>query len=454
MPRPCTAAPTHATRSASHASNLSRLVYHVGMKNVLSTIAGVPVAELAQRYGTPAFIYDQAVIEQRISELKPFPVIRYAQKASSNLALLALMRRNGVLVDAVSAGEIYRALQVGYSGETDPPGVVYTADVFDRDALEMIAAHRIPVNVGSAEMITQLGAVFPGADVTLRINPGFGHGHSRKTNTGGEFSKHGIWHTEIEECLRLGAEAGVNIRGLHMHIGSGTDFDHLATVCDAMVSAASRVGAQLEVISAGGGLPVPYHKDQPRIDLNAYHALWERACRAVEDIVGHPVSLEVEPGRYLVAESCSLLTEIRAVKRMGGNLFYLVDAGFETLVRPSMYGSYHEISIAPADGREISGSADVIVGGPLCESGDVFTQEEGGVVVTRRLPEARVGDYLVIHDAGAYGAAMSSNYNGRKLSPEILVHEGVADVIRERQTFEHMVQFERVPERLRGQAVH
>ena len=453
MPRPRTAAQRRPPLGFEHL-RLSGVVYHVGMKNVLSTIAGVPVAELAQRYGTPAFIYDQAVIEQRISELKPFPVIRYAQKASSNLALLALMRRNGVLVDAVSAGEIYRALQVGYSGETDPPGVVYTADVFDRDALEMIAAHRIPVNVGSAEMITQLGAVFPGADVTLRINPGFGHGHSRKTNTGGEFSKHGIWHTEIEECLRLGAEAGVNIRGLHMHIGSGTDFDHLATVCDAMVSAASRVGAQLEVISAGGGLPVPYHKDQPRIDLNAYHALWERACRAVEDIVGHPVSLEVEPGRYLVAESCSLLTEIRAVKRMGGNLFYLVDAGFETLVRPSMYGSYHEISIAPADGREISGSADVIVGGPLCESGDVFTQEEGGVVVTRRLPEARVGDYLVIHDAGAYGAAMSSNYNGRKLSPEILVHEGVADVIRERQTFEHMVQFERVPERLRGQAVH
>ena len=424
------------------------------MKNVLSTIAGVPVAELAQRYGTPAFIYDQAVIEQRIGELKQFPVIRYAQKASSNLALLALMRSNGVMVDSVSAGEIYRAVQVGYSGETDPPGVVYTADIFDRDALEMIAAHRIPVNVGSADMIAQLGAVYPGAKVTLRVNPGFGHGHSRKTNTGGEFSKHGIWHTEIEECLRLGAEAGVNIQGLHMHIGSGTDFEHLATVCDAMVKAASRVGPQLEVISAGGGLPIPYRKDQPRIDLNAYYALWQRAGRAVEDIVGHPVSLEVEPGRYLVAESGSLLTEIRAVKRMGDNLFYLVDAGFETLVRPSMYGSYHEISIASADGREITGSADVIVGGPLCESGDVFTQEEGGVVVSRHLPEARVGDYLVIHDAGAYGAAMSSNYNGRKLSPEILIHNGVADVIRERQTFEHMVQFERVPERLRGEAVH
>lgn len=420
------------------------------MKNVLTKIVGLPVPELARAYGTPAFIYDQAVIEQRIGELKRFPVIRYAQKASSNLAILALMRRNGVVVDAVSAGEIYRALQVGYSGEGDPPGIVYTADVFDDDAMAMVRQHRIPVNVGSADMITQLGEFYPGADVTLRINPGFGHGHSRKTNTGGEFSKHGIWHTEIEECLRLGERAGVNIHGLHMHIGSGTDFDHLATVCDAMVKAASRAGAQLDVISAGGGLPIPYRKEQARIDLGAYYNLWQRAARTIEDIVGHPVSLEVEPGRYLVAESCSLLTQIRAVKMMGENRFYLVDAGFDTLIRPSMYGSYHEISIAAGDERELTGASDVIVGGPLCESGDVFTQEEGGVVVTRRLPDARVGDYLVLHDAGAYGASMSSNYNTRKLAPEILIHEGQADVIRERQTFEHMLQFERVPERLRG----
>ncbi|MBA4181623.1 MAG: diaminopimelate decarboxylase [Anaerolinea sp.] len=420
------------------------------MKNVLTHVAGLPVPELARAYGTPAFIYDQAVVEQRISELKQFPVIRYAQKASSNLAILALMRRNGVAVDAVSAGEIYRALQVGYTGEGNPPGIVYTADVFDYDAMAMVKQHRIPVNAGSPDMITQLGEFYPGADVTLRINPGFGHGHSRKTNTGGEFSKHGIWHTEIEDCLRLGKEAGVTIHGLHMHIGSGTDFDHLATVCDAMVKAASRVGAQLEVISAGGGLPIPYHKDQSRIDINAYFGLWQRAARAIEDIVGHPVTLEVEPGRYLVAESCTLLTQIRAIKSMGENRFYLVDAGFDTLVRPSMYGSYHEISIAAADGRDITAASDVIVGGPLCESGDVFTQEEGGVVVSRHLPEAKVGDYLVLHDAGAYGASMSSNYNSRKLAPEILVHDGVPEVIRERQTFEHMLQFERIPERLRG----
>jgi diaminopimelate decarboxylase len=419
------------------------------MNNVLTHIAGVPVAELGFSYGTPTFVYDQATIEQRISELKPFPIVRFAQKACSNLAILSLMRQHGIVLDAVSAGEVLRALKVGYTGEGTPPGVVYTADVFDDDAIAMVRDHNIPVNVGSPDMIRQLGEFYPGANVTLRINPGFGHGHSRKTNTGGEFSKHGIWYSHIQDCLRLGKEAGVNVHGLHMHIGSGTDFEHLATVCDAMVKAAAEMGPQLEVISAGGGLPIPYHHEQPRIDVAVYFALWDRARRTIEDIVGHEVALEVEPGRYLVAESGYLLTRIRAVKQMGANTFYLVDAGFDTLVRPAMYGSYHEISIAPADGREIATSSDVIVGGPLCESGDVFTQEEGGVVVTRHLPDARTGDYLVIHDAGAYGASMSSNYNTRKLAAEVLVNAGQHETIRERQTFEHILQFERIPARLR-----
>jgi diaminopimelate decarboxylase len=417
------------------------------MKNLVSHIGGVAVADLAKRFGTPTFVYERPVIEKRIAELKAFDTVRFAQKACSNLGILSLMRKHGVVVDAVSAGEIYRALKVGYSPAGKVPGIVFTADLFDADALALIKEHKIPVNVGSPDMITQLGAVLPGAEVTLRINPGFGHGHSRKTNTGGSYSKHGIWHTELEECLRLGKEAGVNIHGLHMHIGSGSDYHHLSTVCDAMVKAAKRMGPQLQVISAGGGLPIPYRKEQARIDVGAYFGLWDKARKAIEKDVGHPVSLEVEPGRYLVAESCSLLTQIRSVKNTGGNRFYLVDAGFDTLIRPAMYGSYHEISISPADGRVIGNAFDTIVAGPLCESGDVFTQEEGGVVTTRKLPEAVVGDYLILHDAGAYGAAMSSNYNTRKLAAEVLIGEGgTADVLRERQTFEHILHFERVPE--------
>lgn len=410
-----------------------------------TTFAGASIAELAKTHGTPFFAYDRAVITQRVSELKDFDVIRYAQKASSNLALLALVRRLGVVVDAVSAGEVERALRAGFRPDTDPPGIVFTADLFDADAAAVIAKHKIPVNCGSPDMITQLGTFYPGAPVVLRLNPGFGHGHSRKTNTGGEWSKHGIWHTQLEECLRLGREAGVNIHGLHMHIGSGTDFEHLSQVCDAMVAAARVMGPQLDVISAGGGLPIPYRKHQERIDTAAYYRLWDKARKEIEGFVGHPVRLEVEPGRYLVAESCALVTQIRSIKHVDNNLFYLVDAGFDTLVRPAMYGSYHEISICAADGRELGPERDVVVAGPLCESGDVFTQEEGGVVVTRRLPEAKVGDYLVLHDAGAYGAAMSSNYNTRRLATELLLDNGRATVIRERQTIDHILQFERIP---------
>jgi diaminopimelate decarboxylase len=419
------------------------------MQNVSTQFAGISITDLAQRHGTPFFAYDRAVIEKRISELKSFDVIRYAQKASSNLGLLALMRKSGVVVDAVSAGEVERALRAGFRPDTNPPGIVFTADLFDTDAAEAVRKHRLEVNVGSPDMITQVGKLYPGAPVILRINPGFGHGHSRKTNTGGEWSKHGIWHSQLEECLKLGREAGVKIHGLHMHIGSGTDFEHLAQVCGSMVKAAKVLGADLEVISAGGGLPIPYHKEQPRIDTEAYFQLWDKARKEIEANAGPDhnmrVRLEVEPGRYLVAESCALVTQIRSIKKVDDNVFYMVDAGFDTLVRPAMYGSYHDISIVAADGRALTQEQDVVVAGPLCESGDVFTQEEGGVVVTRRLPVAQVGDYLVLHDAGAYGAAMSSNYNTRRLAPELLISNGEDTVIRARQSYDHILQFEQIP---------
>ena len=329
--------------------------------------------------------------------------------------------------------------------------VVYTADLFDKDALEVIKEHSIPVNVGSMDLIGQLADNKIDVPVTLRINPGFGHGHSKKTNTGGELSKHGIWHTDIEECVSIGKERGVNVNGLHMHIGSGADFEHLAEVCDSMVAAAKRFGKGLEVISAGGGLPISYDPAvTDRIDVERYFGLWDSARKEIEEFVGHKIALEVEPGRYLAAECGYLVTEIRSIKQQGSKTFYLVDAGFNDLARPSMYGSFHHISIVAADGRELTEMNDVIVGGPLCESGDVFTQEEGGFVVERNLPVAKVGDFLVLHDAGAYGFAMSSNYNTRRSSAEVLVrNSGEVEVIRERQTFEALMQFEKIPSNLK-----
>lgn len=409
-----------------------------------NTIAGVPVVEIAREFGTPTYVYDEAKIVERIGDLKKFDVVRYAQKANSNLAILDVCRRHGVVVDAVSAGEIRRALKAGFSPGGDPPGIVYTADIFDREALDLVVEHNIHANCGSPDMIDQLGERAPGREITLRINPGFGHGHSQKTNTGGEQSKHGIWHEQLDDCLLKADRHGLMVTGLHMHIGSGTDLEHLAEVCGAMEKAAAVVGRTIRTISAGGGLPIPYHERQSYVDLDKYFDLWDATRKRLEEKFGHKLTLELEPGRYIPAESGYLVTEIRSVKQQGSNVFYLADAGFNSLARPILYGSYHPMSIAPADGATERTSHDVVVGGPLCESGDIFTQEEGGFVCKRSLPVATVGDYLVIECAGAYGFVMASNYNSKPLAAEVLVRDGKPLLVRERQTFEDMIRGERI----------
>ena len=382
-----------------------------------------------------------AIIEERVRDLAAFDVIRYAQKACSNIGILNRLKGLGVVVDAVSAGEVRRALAAGY----DPDSIVYTADVFDREALALVKELGLHVNCGSPDMIEQLGSEVPGASVTLRINPGFGHGHSQKTNTGGPQSKHGIWHEDVVECLRKADLYNVAVTGLHMHIGSGTDLEHLSQVCTSLEAIALQVGRTLTTISAGGGLPVPYRAGQTYVDLDQYYSLWDATRKRLEHAFGHSLSLEIEPGRYLVAESGFLIAEIRAVKAMGENTFYLLDAGFNDLARPILYGAYHPISISHRNGRASKQMVDVVVGGPLCESGDIFTQEEGGFVAKRSLPAASVGDYLILEVAGAYGFVMSSNYNGRYRVPEVLLENGKMHCIRTRETFEDLIRGESIP---------
>lgn len=404
------------------------------------------LAELARQYGSPLWVYHADTIRQRIAELKGFDVIRYAQKANSNTHILSLMREQGVKVDAVSLGEIERALAAGYRADSaEPSDIVFTADVLDRATLARVAAEGIAVNAGSIDMLRQLGAASPGHRVWLRVNPGFGHGHSQKTNTGGENSKHGIWHEQVADALAVIRQFGLHLVGLHMHIGSGVDYGHLQQVCGAMVRLATQLGHDIEAISAGGGLSIPYRDGDARIDTAHYFELWDEARRRIAAHLGHPVRLEIEPGRFLVAESGALISEVRAVKTMGSRRFVLVDAGFNDLMRPAMYGSHHDISVLSAGGEEKSGErAPCVVAGPLCESGDVFTQQEGGVVESRLLPEAQVGDLLVFHDAGAYGATMSSNYNSRPLLAEAMIDGASSRLIRRRQTMAELLELERV----------
>jgi diaminopimelate decarboxylase len=406
------------------------------------------LADLARQHGTPLWVYDADTIRQRIAQLRSFDTIRYAQKACSNVHILKLMRDAGVMVDAVSLGELARSFAAGYAArpasDGGPEGVVFTADLLDHATLATVLDQRITVNAGSLDMLERLGRhASEGHRVWLRINPGFGHGHSSKTNTGGEHSKHGIWRDDLPRALERVRRYRLKLVGLHMHIGSGVDYTHLAKVCDAMVDAVSELDQDIEAISAGGGLSVPYRDGEPSVDTAHYFRLWDDARRRIEAQVGHRVRLEIEPGRFLVAQAGVLVAEVHALNRRPSRQFALLDAGFNDLVRPSFYGSHHEISVLRRDGAPSDAPVGSFsVAGPLCEAGDVFTQVEGGVVTSRSMPAPQVGDLLVFHDGGAYGASMSSNYNSRPLAPEVLIEHCNARLIRRRQRIEELIALE------------
>lgn len=412
----------------------------------MSALTPELLSEIARRHGTPVYVYDASVVRRQLGTLKAFDRVRYAQKACPNLHVLRLLRGEGAVVDCVSLGELERALLAGFSPDPERHEIVYTADILTEEVLARVVETGVPVNAGSADMLTQLGERRRGHPVWLRVNPGFGHGHSKKTNTGGESSKHGIWHETLSDALERVEAHGLSLIGLHMHIGSGADVEHLGRVCDAMVRQVEQLkaaGRDLRAISAGGGLPVPYRKGDPELDPAEHFRLWNEARGRIERLLGHPVTLEIEPGRYLVAAAGVLVAEVRAVKDVGANHFTLIDAGFNDLMRPTLYGAHHEISLIPRTGSlSERRQRPSIVAGPLCESGDVFTQDSAGNVVPREFPEAKVGDLLVFSDAGAYGASMGSNYNSRPLAAEVLVDGSEVRLIRRRQRIDELLALE------------
>lgn len=404
-------------------------------------LAGVPIRQLAEQFGTPLYVYDAAALDRRLAMLSAYDVVRYAQKACSNLAVLRRLRAGGALVDAVSVGEIERALRAGWPAQGEPEPIVYTADVFTHEALARVIELDLPVNCGSMDMIEQYAAAGGKRSLTLRLNPGFGHGHSARVNTGGESSKHGIWHEQLPEALQRAAAVGLIVSGIHVHIGSGVDLAHMTRLTDSVLALARRVGSGLRALSSGGGMPIPYREGEAELEMSEHFRLWDGCRRQLADELGHAVQLEIEPGRFLAAEAGALIAEVRAVKRQGSRRYALLDAGFNTLARPVLYGAYHPMALCPADDRPRE-TIELAIAGPLCESGDVFTQGSAGEVLVRELPEPAVGDWLVLGHAGAYGQVMASNYNSHPFAAEVMVDDGEARLVRRRQSLDHMLALE------------
>ena len=408
-------------------------------------IEDVDVRKISEEFGTPVYAYSMTALRQSIEEIRQLsPVTRYAMKACSNVHILKEMLAHGIKIDAVSVYEVKRAIKAGFR----PEDICFTSDVFSNaDDVQFCLEQNIFTNCGTLGMLEEYGCAFKSmgrgsAKVSIRINPGEGAGHSKKTNTGGPYSKHGIWYENLSEARDIAKKYNLIISGVHIHIGSGGDMDHLKRITGKLVDFAKEFN-DLDVVNFGGGLPYQYDPDLPQEDISRYKSILTERMEVLEKHFGRKIICEIEPGRRFVAGCGYLIGEVRALNHTfeedGTRLNYVLgNIGFCHLLRPMAYGSFHPIWIV---GDNLGPEQDIIVAGPVCESGDVLTQENEEPV-PRRLPMPKAGDLIVVGGAGAYGFSMSSNYNTQPLLPEVAIEEDRCELTRRRQTLDDMLREE------------
>jgi diaminopimelate decarboxylase len=400
----------------------------------------VPLADLAARFGTPAYVYSASVVRVQYARLDAAlgstpHRLHYSVKANGNLALLALLRELGAGVDIVSGGELFRALRAGYTGQD----VVFSGVGKTVAELEQAVEARVKlVNVESEAELHLLDAVAGRArrtvPVALRVNPEVevetAHHYTR---TGSRGDKFGIPYDEALDVARAAERLpNVALAGLDMHIGSQlTRIDPYADGVRRLLELRAAIvrdggGSDLRYLDIGGGLAVTYDKEsESEPDLDAFARIVVPAARE------SGLELVMEPGRFLVGNAGMLLTRVLYRKRSGGKDYVITDAGMTELLRPSHYNAFHRIE--PVGPAGAAGVVDVV--GPVCESGDFFARD-------RSLGDVAPGDLVVVGSAGAYGAVMSSHYNARPRVPELLVDGQRVAVARERETLEDLVRHE------------
>jgi diaminopimelate decarboxylase len=397
---------------------------------------GVSLAEAARRFGTPLYVYSRGAIEERWASYErafaPVPHrICYAVKANGNGAILRLFAGLGAGADIVSGGEMRAALRAGF-----PPERIVFAGVGKTDEELALGLDRGigEFNAESEEEIRRLARLAEergrAARVSLRVNPDIDPRSHPYISTGLREAKFGVDIARAPDILRSARSLpGVTIGGLQCHIGSQiTDLEPLATAARALASLSRRLldeGFPLRTIDLGGGLGVDYEgRGAP-----GPAALAESLLPALE---GLPLTLVLEPGRSLLGGAGILLTRVIYVKEGHGKRFVVVDAGMNDLLRPALYGAHHRIEpVTPRGGP--AERVDVV--GPVCETSDFLARG-------RDMERAEPGDLLAVRDAGAYGFAMSSNYNMRRRAAEALVEDGDVRLVRRRETFEDLVRTE------------
>lgn len=388
---------------------------------------------IAKEYGTPLYIYDEAIIKSRCSLLKEsfkeVPVQwMYAVKANDNPHILKIIQQSGFGFDTVSYEEVLLSLRIGQQADH----IFYTENNMTDYEMKSAAEEGVILNIGSYSRLEQLVKSGLAKECTIRVNPQIGDGHHAKVDTGNKDSKFGIRLDLIPDVVDMAAKSGVKITGLHIHIGSGIKKpENLTNAMNVLI----KIGYQLpdlRHINFGGGFPIPYREDELPFSIQDFVREATPILKDEYDRRGGEIRFIFEPGRWIVAPAGLLLTRINSIKDQGRISFIGTDTGFNHLLRPALYDAYH--SIVNVSKSEIEPSTKYTIAGNICESGDILAED-------RLLPESNIGDLLAICDTGAYGMTMASNYNRRALPAEVLIDGDLRHtLIRQRETAQETVE--------------
>ncbi len=392
-------------------------------------LTGQQIEELANRYGTPLYLYDEKTLRTRCREMKQlvsYPHFQpiYSAKANSNIELLKIIRSEGLSVDAMSPGEIVLELEAGFT----PEEILFVCNNVSLEELTFAMERGITISVDSLSQLETFGKHFPGEGVAVRINPGIGTGHHKKVVTGGK-SKFGIMLTELGEIKRIAALYDLQIIGLNMHIGSCFLEDATYLQAGNELLKAAKEFTELKFIDLGGGFGVPYRGEE-RLDLEKLsESLNSMIEKFVEEYPNKELKFFIEPGRYVVAECGLLIGKVHSVKVNYDEKYVGTDIGMNVLMRPALYDAYHGITVY----HDSVEKEKVTIVGNICETGDILAKD-------RLLPCLEEGDYIGVETTGAYGYSMSSNYNTRLRPAEVLVEaDQTFRLIRKRETLEELV---------------
>jgi len=391
------------------------------------------LVEICQEYGTPAYLYDIDKVISQYNNLKNLfswkkIKIYYAMKANYNVDILKALRDIGASIDTVSPTEVLLCLKLGFKQEN----ILYTANNLTDENMHLVHKLGVLLNIDSLSRFEKYAEAYPNNNVCLRFNSDVVAGAHEHIQTGGDKTKFGILLEDVDKVKEIADKYSMKIVGLHEHTGSGIEHSHefYQAIKNLLSIASKKNFPDLEFIDFGGGLKVTYKPDEMKVDYKDFAKEVDKIFSGFCKEYGRELDLYFEPGKYIVAESGTLLVRVNTLKDNRGRFIAGTNSGFNHLIRPLLYGAYHHITNISNPKGDLK-SYDIC--GNICETGDLFASE-------REIPEIREGDYLAILNAGAYGASMSSIYNLRPLARELVVQSGKVKVSREALTYEELAE--------------